>query len=115
MKNKTKRDVENVETWDFSNPEVRKPNKMTRVVVSVSFHRDDFDVVSQHAELAGKRTSEFIRNATLEKTRQSDSVLYLFGTGGAATVWSTDPVPNITVASGILKDTPQDELSFTLG
>lgn len=67
MKDRGLRDLENVEQWDLENAEMHAPAKSARVVVSVSFPRSTFDRVAQRAEQLGLRTSEFIREAAIEK------------------------------------------------
>ena len=41
MSDESDRELENAESWDFDNPEVREPVKSSRVVVSVAFARQD--------------------------------------------------------------------------
>lgn len=63
----TDEELQKPETWDFDKA-VEKPGRSQgRAVVSVSFSREDFNLVSQHAEMLGLKTSELIRNATLEQ------------------------------------------------
>lgn len=72
-------DLENAENWDFEKAEKREPAKRARVVVSVPFSREDFERVATKAEELGKRTSEFIREAALDKATgsSSESVVFL--------------------------------------
>ena len=59
--------LEAPENWDLDNAEPVRRTKPIRAVVSVAFKRKDFEVVAEHAEQLGMRTSEFIRKAALEK------------------------------------------------
>lgn len=85
MKNKIDRELENSDNWDYERPIVREPVKAPRVVVSVAFHRPDFARVSQAAERSGMKTSEFIREAAIEKAtgQGGATVIYFSGTPGA--------------------------------
>lgn len=93
-------ELEKPETWDFVHPQVRKPVKASRVVVSVAFHGDDFDRVSVYAESVGKKTSEFIRDAAIEKASGRESGMLLYGSGGTGTLWWTEKLLPITRVSG---------------
>lgn len=93
-------ELEKPETWDFTRPEVREPVKTSRVVVSVAFRRDDFAQVSAYAERIGKRTSEFIRDAAIEKTTGPSVGILLYGGGSMGTLWWTEQMPAVTIASG---------------
>ena len=63
----TDEELQKPETWDFDKAEEKPGRSQGRAVVSVSFSREDFNRVSQHAEMLGLKTSELIRNATLEQ------------------------------------------------
>ena len=63
----TDEDLQKPENWDFDKSEGKPGRSQGRAVVSVSFSREDFNRVSQHAEMLGLKTSELIRNATLEQ------------------------------------------------
>ena len=63
----TDEELQKPETWDFDKAEEKPGRSQGRAVVSVSFSREDFNLVSQHAEMLGLKTSELIRNATLEQ------------------------------------------------
>ncbi len=60
-------ELQDSESWDFEHPEAKTPVRKSRVVVSVAFRGDDFDLVAESAEHFNMKTSEFIRNAALEK------------------------------------------------
>ena len=62
----TDREYQKPDTWDWEQAEMRPPVKRARVIVSVAFPRPDFERVAAYAERVGKRTSEFIREATLQ-------------------------------------------------
>ena len=64
------RDLENPEHWDYERGEKRPGVKGARAVVSVAFGREDFDRVVACAEHLGKKTSEFIREAAVDKARR---------------------------------------------
>jgi hypothetical protein len=103
MRKKQNSELERLETWDNNKVEIRKPKKPSRVVFSVAFKRDDFDRVSKYAELCGIRTSEFIREAAIEKTlKQGEFAWFMFDSGSQIASWIIDKneMPQITAASG---------------
>jgi hypothetical protein len=66
MNNSDTSKLENLEESDFDNAEIYRPNeRKRRAVVSVAFSSEDFERVARAAR--GMKTSEFIRNAALEK------------------------------------------------
>jgi hypothetical protein len=65
-------ELEREDQWDFDAAEARTGAK-SRAVVSVAFSREDFERVSECAEARNMRTSEFIREAALEKATHSSS------------------------------------------
>ena len=95
MSKDAERDLGKAETWDFERPSVREPVKASRVVVSVAFRRDDFASVSAYAEQIGKKVSEFIREAAIEKASGWTSG-FLYGSGSAGTLWAAPVPPTIT-------------------
>lgn len=100
MDKKHPRDLENPENWDFEQPETRAPVKPSRVVVSVAFQRDDFTMVSEYAERVGKKTSEFIREAAIEKASGKITVKAVFVGGvGPGQLFSRGYLPTFTIAS----------------
>ena len=116
MNNRRKSDLENPNNWDTDRIEVRQPKKPNRVVFSVAFRRSDFDRVSKYAELSGKKTSEFIREAAIEKTRIHENYAgYIFGSGSLGTIWPTEQTPPITRTYGSLIENPEDIIAFTCG
>jgi len=106
-------ELEKAETWDFEQPEVRKPVKASRVVVSVAFQRDDLARVSEYAERIGKRTSEFIREATIEKALGRGAGTLVFGSGSAGSLWWIEQMPTITLAFGSWVEHPEETPATT--
>ena len=102
------RELEEAETWDFEKPEVKKPVKASRVVVSVAFQRDDFARVSEYAEQTGKRTSEFIREAAIEKTTGRGAWALMTGASGAGSWLSTTQMPPTTEVFALPLDRPEE-------
>ena len=74
--------LEAAENWDLDNVEPVRRTKPIRAVVSVAFKREDFEVVAEHAEQKGMRTSEFIRKAALEKAVRSPAPATVNSFGG---------------------------------
>lgn len=107
------RELEKPESWDFSRPEVREPVRASRVIVSVAFRQDDFAQVSEHASRIGKRTSEFIREAAIEKTAGPGVGILLYGGGSMGTLWWTEQMPTITIASGSRVERPEEVRAST--
>jgi hypothetical protein len=86
-------ELEMAETWDFEQPIVREPVKVSRVVVSVAFRREDFARVSAYAEQVGKKVSEFIREAAIEQAAGQRTSTLVHGSGSAGTTWWADRTP----------------------
>ncbi len=55
--------------WDLEAPVTREGVKNPRAVVSVALAREDFELVTRVARMSGMKTSEFIREASLERAR----------------------------------------------
>ena len=71
-------EYQDARAWDWERAEARPGVKRGRVVVSVAFGRQDFERVAAHAEGVGKKTSEYIREVTLESLpEQRDAPLLL--------------------------------------
>lgn len=87
MNKKHDAELEKLDTWDVDKAEVKQPVKPSRVVFSVAFHRDEFELVSKHAALLSQKTSQFIREAAIQKALQaSDPLLfsyYSYGLGAS--------------------------------
>ena len=114
MKKNNYSELENPETWDMNKPIARKSKKPSRVVFSVAFHRDDFDRISKYAEQCGKRTSEFIREAAIEKSiNEGERTVYILGSGSLGAIWAYDHIIPKTDVSGIITEYPEDILTPT--
>jgi len=61
------RELQDPDTWADDEDELHAPVKAPRAVVSVGFAREDFERVVDYAERQGLKTSELIRQATLER------------------------------------------------
>ena len=93
--------LENADEWDFEQPERRPGVKSPPAVVSVAFSRDDFARVSESAERLKKRTSEFIREAAMEKVaRYQQQVAVAAFTASASATLFTRTHPPTTRLSG---------------
>lgn len=96
MTDKFEHELENPDNWDYDHAETRKPVRSPRVVVSVAFRHADFVTVLKYAERLGKKTSEFIREAALEKAanRPPENVSYSVSNTGA--LWAILSLPTTT-------------------
>jgi len=83
MSKKDMSQLEQADNWDYENAEKRPRVKKARIVVSVAFSRSDFEHVAECAERMGKRTSEFIREAVLERTTLESAVTGFYWTSGS--------------------------------
>jgi hypothetical protein len=83
MKDKKHANLKKLESWDINKAEVRKPQKASRVVFSVAFSRDDFELVSKYAEFCGMKTSKLISGAAIEKATGQGALLSRSSTEGA--------------------------------
>ncbi len=79
-------DLERDDQWEFEAAEKRPGVSKARAVVSVAFARDDFELVSECAEKQGKKTSEFIREAALDKVVRSTAPIMTSSATGPAMV-----------------------------
>lgn len=104
MEKKPENDLENTENWDFDKLEVRGPVKSTRVVVSVAFPRESFITVSQYAERLGKKTSEFIREAALEKAENRGLEISVCDFGSTGPLWFERDLPSSTRVYTLVKE-----------
>lgn len=89
-------ELEREESWDYEQPEIRGPVRVPRVVVSVAFRRDDFEPVARYAERMGKKISEFIREAAIEKAVGTGGRILMFSTGSGVIIWGVSERPSIT-------------------
>lgn len=104
MGKKPEHDLENPESWDYDHLEIREPVKAPRVVVSVSFPHEDFITVSQYAERLGKKTSEFIREAALEKAKPRDLEIMIYDFGSTGSLWFESNLPSSTRVCTLVKE-----------
>ncbi|MBI4493224.1 MAG: hypothetical protein HY690_10585 [Chloroflexi bacterium] len=70
--------------------------KNARVVVSVAFSRRDFERVAECAEKMGMRTSEFVREAALDRALCQSLVVRLSSFSGSpgSAFFTNKPVPH---------------------
>ncbi len=68
--------------WDFAHPVVQKPVKGLRVVTSVAFCREDFQVVASSAAKVGESLSAYIRQAALDRAAGRSRVEEVSGSAG---------------------------------
>ncbi|MFQ5874805.1 MAG: hypothetical protein ACE5JL_13560 [Dehalococcoidia bacterium] len=113
MSRERDRELEKAETWDFERPEVREPVKTSRVVVSVAFQRDDLARVSEYAKQIGKKTSEFIREAAIEKAIGRGAGTLVYGSGSAGSLWWIEQMPANTLALGSRVEHPEETPAVT--
>ena len=92
---------EDPEEWDLENAETRPPVANPRAVVSVAFPARDFEVVATAARLAGKKLSEFIREAALARARpQKHPKVSAFGSISAGASRYLSPDVSNTAVTG---------------
>ncbi|MDQ2652318.1 MAG: hypothetical protein M3Z20_04655 [Chloroflexota bacterium] len=60
-------ELQDAGSWEEDGAIAQPRGKAPRAIVSVAFPREDFERVTAQAKLAGMKTSEFIRQAALEK------------------------------------------------
>ncbi len=104
MEKKPENDLENPESWDYDNLQTKEPVKSPRVVVSVAFPREDFITVSQCAERLGKKTSEFIREAALEKAKNRGLEIMVYDFGSTGSLWFERNLPSSTRVYTLIKE-----------
>jgi|GEM_PF-2462097 hypothetical protein len=113
MKDLNNEELEKIETWDTDKLHVSKPTKPSRVVVSVSFRRKDFELISQKAESSGKKISQFIRDSAInEATPLSTRILFSSLSGGTGMIISTTHIDSVTLASENLLNNPDNVLNY---
>lgn len=106
-------ELESEESWDYERPEVRQPVRASRVVVSVAFQRDDFELASRYAERMGKKISEFIREAAIETAGGRGGHIVMFSSGNGFTLWGTPKMPSVTRVSALPVADPEDAVVIT--
>lgn len=100
MKKKRDSELEKLENWDTDKIEVRQPKKPSRVVFSVAFSREDFELVSKYAEFCGMKTSKFISEAAIEKATGQGELLFRSGSHDASWIIGGDKIVLTTLTSG---------------
>lgn len=60
-------ELQDAGSWEEAGAITQPTGKAPRAIVSVAFPREDFERVAAQAQLAGMKTSEFIRQAAMEK------------------------------------------------
>ena len=103
----------NTKNWDYENLEIKEPVKSPRVVVSVAFSHNDFSTVSIYAKKAGKKTSEFIREAALEKANQQKLEIMVGDFGSTGSLWFDRYLPSSTRTNILVKEHGINEYVFT--
>jgi hypothetical protein len=106
-------DLENTENWDYDNLEIKEPIKSPRVVVSVAFPHEGFIIVSQYAERLGKKTSEFIREAALEKAKNRGLEIMVNDFGSTGLLWFERNLPSSTRVYTLIKEQEMRETVVT--
>jgi hypothetical protein len=94
-------DPEQNEPWDYERAERRPAVKGARAVVSVAFPREDFERVSQAAKRRALRTSEFIREAALEKAVGQPAALTSYTVSLGAAIFSERPIAEARTSSPV--------------
>jgi hypothetical protein len=114
MSKKRESELERLDTWDVDKAEVKQPVKPSRVVFSVAFHRDDFERVSKHASLLGKKTSQFIREAAIRETLPKSDPTLLFSHGlSASFLTNIDQAQPITMLQALTVEKPDEAIVIT--
>ena len=75
--------LQNPENWDVDQAAVRPGTKKARAVVSVAFNRYDFELVVGAAQRSQVKTSEFIREAALDRASTLPKVTDFRWVGGS--------------------------------
>jgi hypothetical protein len=78
-------ELERGDAWEDEPFMVQQPRKPGRAVVSVALAREDFALVARIARENGMKTSEFIREAALDRARGTESSRF---------------VPEVTITNG---------------
>lgn len=94
-------EMQDPSSWDFERAERRPGVQSPRAVVSVAFARDDFERIARAAEELGKRTSEFIREAALERALQHRRLARLSSFSGSlgSTIFSDKHLSSTRVSA----------------
>ena len=106
-------ELERADTWDYEQAEMKQPVKNLRAVVSVPFSRDDFARVSAHAQRVGKRTSQFIREAALEKVTGTEEPTVAYIVDSTGILWAPGQLPTTSEVSGWQVEQPDEAIATT--
>ena len=91
-------ELENPENWDWDKAKRKPGKKDRRTIVSVGFHRDDFEKVAQLAEELGYNVSSFIRAIAIERVARVALESNRHGLAFADPVTSAiQPIPTTSV------------------
>jgi hypothetical protein len=91
-------ELQDPESWEDEVEPIRPPVKSPRAVVSVAFSRDDFEDVARYARQHGMKTSEFIRQAALERASPEEQrAVVMSVTGGVQTGYAAIASPRSKV------------------
>ncbi len=93
MKDRELSELRDPANWNEEQAEVHAPVKGARSVLSVSFSRQDFALVTRCARELGMRTSEFVREAALARATSHHGLAQLssFTQTGGIEVWVSRP------------------------
>ena len=94
--------LEDPESWDYERTEKRPGVKGARAVVSVAFTSEDLQQVGEAAQRLGQRTSQFIRDAALEKAFGQKKLATLSSFSGSlgTAIFTSSHMPT-TLVSGV--------------
>ena len=98
------KELQDQETWDFSQTVVSPGMSKARAVVSVAFVREDYQQVVQAAKKSGVKTSEFIRSAALSKA-QALTIVTSMGFAGVSLAGMITEGPSVSGTSTATKPT----------
>jgi hypothetical protein len=101
MDDRELKELRDQKNWDHRRARQQPAVKNARAIVSVPFARADFEKVAESAEQLGKRTSEFIREAALERalSQKQLGVLASYSNTSGAVLFTPNP-PQTTWLSG---------------
>ncbi len=106
--------LEDEQSWDFDAAVAGVPPKVGRVVCSVAFQRREFDLVAAYAERVGKRTSQFIREAAMEKAAGGPGpASFVYASGSPGTIWAFSPILATSAVAAAVKSDLSDSAVVT--
>lgn len=115
MDEKTEKNLENPENWDYTSLQARQPVKSARIVISVAFPREDFETVSRYAESLGKKVSEFVRQAALDKAKNRGMEIIVSDFGSTGPLWFERNLPSSTRVNTLLLQDVREPAGVTSG